>query len=127
MKKIFIMLFVVAVCTLAYAGENQKVFCQIVGQSNGFTPKVKISIDYGQEMKFGSDNRLVDESGQVIKFNSMIDALNYMGSKGWKFEQAYAITLGNANVYHYLLSKEISEGQDINEGLKTKQDFKKEQ
>ena len=127
MKKIFIMLFAIALCAFAYAGEGKKVFCQIVGQSNGFTPKVKISIDYGQEMKFGSDNRLVDESGQVIKFNSMIDALNYMGSKGWNFEQAYAITMGNANVYHYLLSKELSDGEEINAGLKTKQDLKQDE
>ncbi len=127
MKKIFITLFAVALCVFAYAGEGRKVFCQIVGQGNGFTPKVKISIDYGQEMKFGSDNRLVDESGQVIKFNSMIDALNYMGSKGWDFEQAYAITMGNVNVYHYLLSKELSEGEEINAGLKTKQDLKQDE
>ena len=127
MKKIFITLFAVALCVFAYAGEGRKVFCQIVGQGNGFTPKVKISIDYGQEMKFGSDNRLVDESGQVIKFNSMIDALNYMGSKGWDFEQAYAITMGNVNVYHYLLSKELSEGEEINAGIKTKQNFKQDE
>ena len=36
----------------------------------------------------------------------MIDALNFMTTNGYKFEQAYAVTIGNTNVYHYLLSKE---------------------
>ena len=46
---------------------------------------------------------MVDEEGKKIKFNSMIDALNYMGKFGWDFEQAYAVSMGNTNVYHFLL------------------------
>ena len=26
-----------------------------------------------------------------------------MGAKGWEFAQAYAVTTGSANVYHWLL------------------------
>lgn len=36
----------------------------------------------------------------------MVDALNYMGNQGWEFVQAYTITMGNQNVYHYLLKRE---------------------
>ncbi len=35
----------------------------------------------------------------------MVDAMNYMGKRGWEFEQAYVVTIGNQNVYHWLLSK----------------------
>ena len=50
----------------------------------------------------------MDEStGKPKVFNSMVDALNYMGSMGWNFEQAYVITMGNQNVYHFLLSQKI--------------------
>ena len=42
-------------------------------------------------------------------FNSMIDGLNYMGSKGWEFVQAYTITLNNSSIYHYVLKKTIKE------------------
>lgn len=38
-------------------------------------------------------------------FNSMIDGMNYMGDRGWEFVQAYVITHGNQNVYHYVLKK----------------------
>ena len=62
---------------------------------------------------------LVDELGDVIVFNSMIDALNWMGNLGWKFEQAHTVTesLYKNNVYHFLLSKEITEEQLIDEGI----------
>lgn len=48
-----------------------------------------------------------DQTGKVTSFNSMVDALNYMGTKGWVFEQAYIVTTSNQNVYHWLLKKKI--------------------
>ena len=79
-------------------------YCEIVGTSKLFSTKVNISIDFGQRTKFFSDNRMRDpETGEVMEFNSMIDALNFMGRQGWEFTQAYAVTSGNQNVYHYLL------------------------
>ena len=83
-------------------------YCQIVGTTaNLLGTKLNIAIDFGQERKFGEDIRLKGEDGKTIKFNSMIDALNYMGSLGWEFVQAYAITIGNNNIYHFLLKKAI--------------------
>lgn len=46
-----------------------------------------------------------DENGKNIEFNSMVDAMNYFGKQGWEFVQAYAVTMGNQNVYHWLLKK----------------------
>ena len=40
-----------------------------------------------------------------MKFNSMIDALNFFNTYGYKFVNAYVITIGNQNVYHFLLEK----------------------
>ena len=54
----------------------------------------------------------------------MVDAMNYMGCLGWKFEQAYVVTVGQQNVYHWLLSKDISGEYNINEELKTRRNFK---
>lgn len=90
-----------------YNGEKY-IFCQIVGTAKPFTfnTQLTISIDYGQERKFWKDERLRDENGKVQSFNSMIDALNYMGNQGWEFAQAYTVTMGNTNVYHYLLKRE---------------------
>ena len=56
---------------------------------------------------FFKDNRMIDEqTGKVQTFNSMVDALNYMGNDGWEFVQAYIVTVGQSNVYHWLLKKQ---------------------
>jgi hypothetical protein len=39
----------------------------------------------------------------------MVDALNYMGSDQWEFVQAYIVTTGQQNVYHWLLKKRKQE------------------
>lgn len=55
----------------------------------------------------------------------MVDAMNWMGSQGWEFAQAYVVTMGGQNVYHWLLKKDIStltdsEKELIKESFKTK-------
>lgn len=85
------------------------IYSEIVGTSQLFSSKVSVQIDFGQKKNFWvSNNFLRDEKGNVIKFNSMVDAMNYMGTLGWEFAQAYAITVSNQNVYHFLLKKKAS-------------------
>ena len=66
-----------------------------------------IEIDFGQENKVFKfkDTQVKDAEGRLQVFNSMIDALNFMSSNGYDFVSAYAITIGNQNVYHFLLQK----------------------
>lgn len=83
-------------------------YLEIVGTSKLFSNKVTIQIDFGQENKYwkSNDNQVLDESGKPFVMNSMIDALNFLAKNGYSFEQAYVITIGNQNVYHYLMKKE---------------------
>lgn len=123
MKKILVLAFVF-VCASFTAIAQSKIYCELLGTQGFLTKKVTISIDFGQQTKLFSDNRLVDDKGEVIVFNSMIDAMNYMGKLGWEFEQAYVVTLGAGsgaqNVYHWLLSKYVGDEGD-NNSLKTVQ------
>ena len=82
-------------------------FVQIVGTSKLMSNKLTIEIDFGQENKFWSakDTQVKDENGKLMVFNSMIDALNFMSKNGYDFINAHTITIGNQNVYHYLLQK----------------------
>ena len=57
----------------------------------------------------------------------MVDAMNYMGKRGWKFEQAYVVTTSNQNVYHWLLSKEVTQDEMINDGFDTKRTFQEKE
>lgn len=79
----------------------------IVGTSQIFSNKLSIQVDFGQSTKFfGTNNiQIRDEKGKLMKFNSMIDALNFFNTYGYKFVNAYVITIGNQNVYHFLLEK----------------------
>jgi hypothetical protein len=107
MKKIA--LFIAFGMIMSFASAQVKyVYCEIVGTSNILGTKVTIVIDYGESVKFGEDKRLKDDQGKVQKFNSMIDALNYMGDQGWEFVQAYVVIHNSSTyVYHYLLKGEI--------------------
>lgn len=49
----------------------------------------------------------------------MVDAMNYMGALGWEFQQAYVVTTGQQNVYHWLMRKNFTDlSIDIQEEMK---------
>ena len=129
MKKcLFLMLMFISMGVVAQ--KPYKVFCELLGTGKLFSNKVTVTVDFGQETSFwfGSSNQyLVDDNGKAIKFNSMVDAMNYMGRRGWEFEQAYVVTIGNQNVYHWLLSKEVTQAEAVNDGFNTRQAFKEKQ
>ncbi|WP_326982717.1 hypothetical protein VUJ46_21595 [Chryseobacterium sp. MYb264] len=119
MKKI---VFLIALfCTLfTYAQIAPKfVYAEIVGESRFLSNKVTISIDYGQATSFFENNKVKNEDGSNKKFNSMVDAMNYMGALGWEFQQAYVVTIGQQNVYHWLMRKNFTElPGDVQEEMK---------
>lgn len=110
------------------ATENKSyAFCELVGTSNLLGTKVTVAIDFGQKRSFFQSNVLLDANGKPVKFNSMIDAMNSMGSKGWEFVQAFVVTVGSgaysSNVYHYVLKKEVTAAElnSINSAEEQKQ------
>lgn len=118
MKKILI-LAVLAIMAVGSANAQTKVYCEIHATQLPLKKSVTIQIDFGQKVKAFQADGLVDENGKALVFNSTIDAINHMASLGWEVEQTYAVTLGQQNVYHYLLSKVVAEGESAMEGLKT--------
>ena len=119
MKKmrLVLLLMVTALPVISYGQQTPKfIYCQIVGTEKMLSTKVTIAVDFGQKMKIFADNRMKDETGKPLVFNSMIDALNYMGKQGWEFSQAYTITISNQNVYHFLMKKPFD---DLDDDAKT--------
>lgn len=82
-------------------------YVQIKGTSKLLSSKINIELDFGQHNKYFKvkDTQLMDENDKLITLNSMVDALNFMTKYGYEFVQAYAFSVGNQNVYHYLLRK----------------------
>ena len=80
-------------------------YCQVIATPRLLSNKVTIDIDFGEEKDFWIDNRLRGYDGKLKKFNTIIDALNFMGREGWSFINAYPVTLGNTTIYHFAFKK----------------------
>ena len=82
-------------------------FVQIVGTSKFMSTKLTIEIDFGQFNSFWTtkDTQVKDENGKLLALNSMIDALNFMTKHGYYYVDSHALTIGNQNVYHFILQK----------------------
>lgn len=128
MKRIFAIVLIAVVLlgisTKASAEEPvQRVYAELLGTGTNFlnlNKNVKVSVDLGQFQSATKAYTLLDENGKDIKFNSMVAAMNYMGERGWKFIQAYVVTVSNQNVLHWLLYKDITDPAQIKEGLNVK-------
>lgn len=105
--KIVLVLVFMFVSLLSYSQNNQDtyMYCEIVGKSKFLSSKIHVEIDYGQNKRWLTEHKLVDEKGKTISFNNMIDAMNYMGSKGWKFVHAYEVKDGEEVIQHWLLER----------------------
>lgn len=110
MKKLFI-IFLLAFNTSSLFAQTttQKVeqYCQVIASPRLLSNKVTIDIDFGDEKSIWRDNRLKNYDGRLKKFNTVIDALNYMGKDGWTFINAYPVTIGTGVVYHFAFKKEF--------------------
>ena len=100
--------------TLSFSLFGQvETYCLIVGTKVPLKKKVTIQIDFGQGINLWKprESMLKDDRGKAVKFESMVDALNFMSSKGWSFVDAYAITSGNQSVYNWIMKKTVPEDE----------------
>lgn len=136
MKKILVLFAVLGMAICSHAQDmdsipttkTKTVFAQIMGINKnvlGIGNKLSIEIDFGEENSFwGNDgrNEVIDENGKEMKFNTMVDAMNFMGERGWEYTDSYVITVGKQNVIHWLLRKEIGVDEDARGNIKQKRD-----
>ncbi|MDR2204602.1 MAG: hypothetical protein LBE36_00335 [Flavobacteriaceae bacterium] len=105
MKKIILISAFVFCGVFANAQQKNYVYCEITRSTQLFSSKINIIADFGKE----KEDYLKDENGNRMKFNSMADAMNFMGTQGWEFVQAYVITTSDDRSSHrWILKKEIN-------------------
>ena len=111
MKKILFPLFLLLFCISGFAQTDSSAveqYCTVIATPRLLSSRVTIDIDYGERRSMWKDNRLKDEDGRVKKFNTVVDALNYMGNEGWQLVNAFPYTNGgNTYTYHYTLKKKF--------------------
>jgi hypothetical protein len=108
MKRIFIIGIILIASLESFSqSDTTKVeqYCEVIATPRLLSNKVTIDVNYGEEKSIWKDNRLKTDGGKLQKFNSVIDALNYMGKDGWTFVNAFPVTIGTTQIYHYGFKK----------------------
>lgn len=108
MKKVSIISIILFSTLYSFAQADTSTveqYCQIIASSRLLSNKVAIDIDFGEEKSIWRDNRLKTYDGKLKKFNTVIDALNYMGKDGWIFINAYPVSIGSSVIYHFAFKK----------------------
>ena len=125
MKKVFIIMMMALMSLGAQAqsvnqpGEKYPVYCSVKGYNFWGVGKVKVQLDLGY--KTSNFETLLDENGKQIKFNTMMEVINYMAKRGWELDQVCFFTEGmsKTNVANYILKKYIKDESEIRAGIST--------
>jgi len=86
-------------------------YCQVIVTPRMLSNKVTIDIDFGEEKSFWADTRIRTYDGKLKKFNTVVDALNFMGKEGWVFINAYPVNNGNIEIYHFAFKKQFTQAE----------------
>lgn len=99
-----------ATFSMAQSSNTIEQYCSLNVMPRLLSNKVNIDVDYGNPRKMFSfkDNRVKDDDGKAKKFNTAVEALNYMSAQGWKLVNAMAMTEGGNAVYRYIMKREIT-------------------
>lgn len=100
-----------------FAQGKRPVYCEVSGWNFWGFGKVKVRIDIGDGI-----SSLYDADGKMLKFDSMMSVLNYMGERGWRCIDNYFIGDKSEKVIRYLLEKWIKSEEEITEGILLKKD-----
>ena len=129
MKKLLV-IGIISMMALCSFVQTKRYYCEIKGLEKIFSSGLIIVFDFGDNpvySAFGlkSKQKLVDEQGEEINFNSMVNAGNYLSGKGWKFVQAYSSVYGGTCILHWIFSKEANSPEEAMQGIETKETYKK--
>jgi len=108
MKKVITIVSFLIVTFTSYAQTDTsklEQYCQIIATPRLLSNKITIDIDFGEEKSFWRDTRLKTYDGKFKKFNTIIDALNFMGKEGWIFISAYPVRNNESEIYHFGFKK----------------------
>jgi len=91
-----------------YEHQKIEIFCDLMSSKKFLGTEEILTINYGDRDSMWLDKSMYNKiSKQIKKYNSIIDALNYMGSEGWETLRSYSTSHNSYTVEHYVLKKEI--------------------
>ncbi len=104
MKKIYIILMITFFASHLLAQDTSKIeqYCQLTEAGALLSGGVQVYIDFGQKQKsFSNRGRILSRD-----FNSVVDALNFMGFRGWVLVSSFQKTLDSSRfISSYIFKK----------------------
>lgn len=131
---VFIGKVLFVLCLLFSVGNvsaQRRYYCEVKGIEKELSAGLKIIFDFGTKASYNiwgdlsSQLKFVDDKGEEIKFNSMVDAANYMVERGWKFQQAYSSVYSGNSIIHWIFFKDAENMEEAKEGIMTKAEYQK--
>lgn len=116
MKKSIILAIVLLVSFHSFSQtDTTKVeqYCEVIATPRLLSNRVTLEVNYGEEKSYWRDTRLKTDDGRLKKFNTIVDALNYMGKDGWIFVNAYPVKMGDVQIYHFGFKKLFSRSEVV--------------
>lgn len=84
------------------AAKPEYLYCEIIAEAEPGTARSGVVFDFGQPTEAWRYNYLTDAEGNPYRFNSGVEALNWMVGRGWEFVQAF-VSGKECDSKHYLL------------------------
>lgn len=132
MKRFILIACLALLASVSYA-QTHRYYCEVKGIEKELSSGLKIIFDFGDKASYtiwgdlSSKLKFVDEDGKEIKFNSMVDAANYMVERGWHFQQAYSSVYSGKLIIHWIFYKDAESMEKAAEGIMTKEKFKRKE
>ena len=93
---------------IVYENEKIEIFCDLVSTRKFLGTDEIITVNYGSRDSIWKNEKMFSiMPSDLKKYNSVIDALNYMGSEGWTEISSHSSSQNSYIVKHYILKKEI--------------------
>ena len=72
-------------------GSQTEEYCTVFAVGKAFSTKWKVEVDFGQKFEWNLKNKdlLRDQNGKAIKFDSPVDAINFLNASGWTVVSAF--------------------------------------
>jgi len=98
-----------AVKKTVFENRDIEVFCDLMSTKKFLSTEELITINYGSRDSLWFDEKIYTLiKSDLKKYNSLIDALNYMGNEGWQTISSYSTSNNSYIVEHYILKKRLT-------------------
>ena len=109
------LIFLMLISSITMIAQTKKYYCEVKGIEKELSAGLKIVFDFGNNPVYSAwgglknKQKLVDEKGEEISFNSMVDAGNYMSK----------------SIIHWIFYKEATSPKEAVKGIMTKDEYNK--